>query len=495
MNSSIKMPDFKRISESAARVDAAIETRAGHAKAGARLRAPEIDPATAIQAAREALAPSLAGRQAPSYPVAALGPLSAACEAIATAGQVQPAMVGQCLLGAASLLTQGLFNVETLAGQRPLSLYLLTLGDSGDGKSTAQSAALAPVNDWQRAQARAYGRDLKVFEQAKSKRKKIDDLPETPACPFRLVSDATVEGLRRDLDTGVCSQGVFTDEAAAILSGYGMSADHRNKTAGVFSKLWDSGYLSVSRVTGGRVERYGRRVALHWLIQPMAASESIGDPVLSALGFWPRFLAAWPAPQAPRLALPFRPDTLPDVLGFWERCNGLLAIELPDDASNSALLPLTEDARILLGTYFERFERDGRGGGLRVVKPFALRASEQACRVAGVLTAFAGEAEVSEQCMRGALALVAYSISTWHTIIDGGATDQRGADALRLYEYLTTRAGWCEKLSVIVNSGPACVRTKAKRDAALSVLESAGLVSVADNRAIALLLPEAEHRA
>jgi hypothetical protein len=85
--------------------------------------APALDRADAIRRARMALAPSLKGRQVPAYPVAALGPLTPACEAIAAAGQVQPAMVGQCLLGAASLLTQGLFNVETLAGARPLSLY------------------------------------------------------------------------------------------------------------------------------------------------------------------------------------------------------------------------------------------------------------------------------------------------------------------------------------------------------------------------------------
>ena len=456
------------------------------ARAKAAADAPTLDCAEAIKQARLALAPSLKGRQAPVYPVVALGPLAPACEAIAAAGQVQPAMVGQCLLGAASLLTQGLFNVETLAGQRPLSLYLLTLGDSGDGKSTAQGAALAPVNEWQRRQAEGYRDDLKAFDKAKGSRKRGDDPPEAPACPYRLVGDATVEGLRRDLDGGVCSQGVFTDEAAAILSGYGMSADHRSKTAGVFSKLWDAGHLSVSRVTGGRVERYGRRVALHWLIQPMAASESIGDPLLSALGFWPRFLAAWPEAQAPRLARAFRPDKLEVVGAYWQRCNDLLEMPLPDDAGDCPVLALTDEARELLGHAFERFERDARRGDLQMVKPFALRASEQACRVAGVLSAFEGNRTVSAEAMRGALMLVAYSLRTWHAIVDEGAADQRGAFALRLYEWLTTRPGWCESLAVIVNGGPACVRTKNKRDAALSELEAAGLVSIAEGKALAL---------
>lgn len=463
---------------------AGIRSAAPAANADAR---PAVDRAEAIRRARAALAPSLKGRAAPAYPVAALGPLSSACEDIASAGQVQPAMAGQCLLGAASLLTQGLFNVETLNGKRPLSLYLLTLGDSGDGKSTAQGAALAPVNEWQRCEAKRYSDGLKEFERDKTKRKRGDEAPEVPACPFRLVGDATVEGLRRDLETGVCSQGVFTDEAAAILSGYGMSADHRSKTAGVFSKLWDAGHLSVSRATGGRVELYGRRIALHWLIQPMAASESIGDPLLSSLGFWPRFLTAWPEPQAPRLAQAFRPELQPTVGAYWQRCNDLLGLTLPDDASDCPTLPLADEARALLRPAFEGFEREARRGGLQVVKPFALRASEQACRVAGVLSAFEGSDEVSAEAMRGALALVAYSLKTWRAIVDEGAADQRGAVALRLYEWLTTRPDWCESLASIVNGGPACVRSKDKRNAALSVLESAGLVKVEHGKALALL--------
>jgi Protein of unknown function (DUF3987) len=457
------------------------------ARVRAAADAPVIDRAESIKRARVILAPTLADRDAPAYPVESLGPLEAACDAIAQGGQVQPAMVGQSLMGAASLLTQGLFNVETLNGKRPLSLYLLTLGDSGDGKSTAQGAALRPVNEWQRQAANNLNNELQIFAQAKARRKKGDDPHELPASPYRLVSDCTVEGLRRDLDTGPCSQGVFTDEAAAMLSGYGMSPDHRSKSASVFSKLWDSGHLSVSRVTGGRVERYGRRVALHWLIQPMAAAESIGDPLLSALGFWPRFLAAWPAPQAPRLARNFRPDQLPAVAAYWNRCDELLATALPDEAGDCPVIDLSPDARKLLGESFERFERDGRRGALRTVKPFALRASEQACRVAGVLAAFSKQSAIDAETMAGALALVSYSVDTWHSIIDGGAADQGGPHAMRLYEWLTGRPDWSEDLARIVNAGPACVRTKDKRDAAIQILEGAGLVKVVHARATALI--------
>lgn len=163
---------------------------------------------------------------------------------------------------------------------------------------------------------------------------------------------------------------------------------------------------------------------------------------------------------------------------------------LPDDASDCPTLPLANDARAMLGIAFEAFERDARTGGMRSIKPFALRASEQACRVAGVLAAFAGASAITAETMRGALALVAYGLKTWQALIEEGAADQTALHALRLYEWLTARPDWCEKLATIVKDGPAPTRTKDKRDAALDVLEAARLVCVADGKAHALIAEE-----
>jgi hypothetical protein len=58
--------------------------------------------------------------------------------------------------------------------------------------------------------------------------------------------------------------------------------------------------------------------------------------------------------------------------------------------------------------------------------------------------------------------------------------------ALRLFEWLTLRHGWREKLASIVNAGPAFARSKDKRDALLDRLRELGLVEVRDGYALAL---------
>ena len=453
--------------------------RVQHVGITAATPAPAFDRLRALSKARELLAPTLKGREAPPYPVQALGVLAPVAAAIAEHGQMQPALIGQSLLGAAALLTQGLFNVRTLAGVKPLSLFLLTLGDSGDGKSTADGVAMRSVKEWQREAGKRYQTERDHHAAACRALKKGDTEPDAPRNPYRIVSDATVEGLRRDLEHGPSAQGLFTDEAAAMLSGYGMSADHKSKSAATFSGLWDTGNLSVSRSTGGRIEIYGRRLSMHWLIQPHAAASALGDSLLSALGFWPRFGLAWPAPCEPRKDRTFRPDLLPEVMAYWKRCDEILAEDLPDDCSMLPTIEMTGDAREMIGKAFERLEVEARRGKLQAVKPFALRATEQACRVAAVLAAFDRRDTISASDARNALALVMYSIAAWRTVIDDGAADPTGADALRLYEWLTDPRhcpGLHSTGRAILRGGPQCVRNKDKRDAALDVLVTAGLV-------------------
>ncbi|GIX26401.1 MAG: hypothetical protein KatS3mg123_0282 [Burkholderiales bacterium] len=124
-----------------------------------------------------------------------------------------------------------------------------------------------------------------------------------------------------------------------------MLPENRIKTAAALCGLWDRGHLSVARAGAGRLERYGVRLSVHLMAQPAAVLESLADQSLAGIGFWPRFLLAWPAPLPPRKYRPFRPSESPAVIGYWERCARLLTHPQLADNDTLPVLEMDEVAR------------------------------------------------------------------------------------------------------------------------------------------------------
>lgn len=410
------------------------------------------------------------------YPVDALGPLADAARTIAEGAQVRPAMAGQSLLSVAAVLAQSVANVRTIESVKPLSLYLLTIGESGDGKTTGDTVAQAAIQARQRQESIAYQAELKEIESAP--RVKGEEKEAPPREPYRIARDGTVEGIRRGFAQGVPSQGVLTSEAAAMLSGYGMNADNRAKTAATFNGLWDDGEISVSRAGSGRLQLYDRRLSIHWLLQPDAINDVMNDPLLSGIGFWPRFLIAWPEPSAPRLARPWRADKEGDVADFWRACNRLLDRHLSEDCSGLPVLELSSEAMALACVYFERMEQAAKGhrAPLRDIKPFAVRSTEQALRIAGVLAVFSNRDTVDAGTMRDGIALAGYALETWRGVFGDRDVNTAKASALRLFRWLLDQPGNSATETAISRIGPKHLRPRDRRDTALATLEHAGLV-------------------
>ncbi|MDE2269939.1 MAG: DUF3987 domain-containing protein [Betaproteobacteria bacterium] len=429
----------------------------------------------ALERARALLLPRIDGTDAP-YPLDALGPLAAAARDLAEGAQVSPAMAGQSLLAAASLLAQGVANVRTLAGNpAPLSLYALTVANSGDGKDTADRPALRPIHDHQREAGKRHAQDMAAYEDAKSQRKKGDPPPDHPGpSPYRIAADLTIEGMRRSFAEGIAAQGIFSTEAGAVLAGHAMTPEQRTKTAANLCGLWDRGHLSVVRAGGGRTERYGVRLSAHLLIQPAALGDVLADEVLSGIGFWPRFLLAWPAPLAPRVFKPWRPENSPAIRQYWADCTRLLSRPLPDDCDGLPVIELDAQATQRVAAFFEDMEQQGRMGALREVQPFALRATEQACRIAGVLACFAGADVIDDQTAVCGAALSAHSLDNWQAALSGKA-DPAPVWALTLYRWLVERVGWVS-LRDVSRLGPNSLRALDRRNEAIDRLEALDLV-------------------
>lgn len=404
-----------------------------------------------------------------AYPTAALGPLAGAALAIAEGGQLDVAMAGQTVLATAALLTQGLFNVRTLAGCKPLSLFFCTIADSGDGKSTAEGVALARVHTLERLGHVAHG-------DALARRGADDPAPRTP---YRLVKNATAQGIWRGFKDGQPSQGSFTAEGAAMLCGWGMSKEHSSHTCAALNDLWDGSAISLARGAEGQTQLYGKRLSAHWLIQPEPARDALHDPLLEAIGFWPRFLLAWPQPLAPRLAREWRPERSPAISAFWTRCEELYQRPLPDGCDDLPAIEASPEALALACATFERLEREARtaGGKLVDVKPYAVRATEQAFRIAAVLAAFDGREVIDVDAMRGGIALVAYSLETWKGVFGCREDSERYGWARALHAWMGKQPdGRASETAMLKNATPKRLRVSHRRDTALALLEGAGLI-------------------
>jgi hypothetical protein len=429
------------------------------------------------------------------YPTEALGPLAQAAGDLAYGAQVSPAMAGQSFLAAAALLAQSRANVRTIdGGVRPLSLYCLTVARSGDGKDMADRVALRAIHAFQQEAGQAWRREIQIYEENHASRSKNAAKPGAPPpAPYRLAGDITIEGLQRSYAEGVAGQGVFSTEAGIMLAGHAMNQDHRTKTAASLCGLWDRGHLSVVRGGGGRLERYGVRLSAHLLAQPEALGDTLSDESLSGIGFWPRFLLAWPDELAPRVFRPWRPDESPAIGNFLARCAELLRDPMPDHCDDLLVIELSADARQELAAFFELMEHEARRGELRPVRAFALRATEQACRIAGVMAAWTNEPMIDREAAQNAIRLVRYSLQSWRMALDGKA-DPAPDWALVLYRWLVTR-GEPTLLRDIPRIGPVNLRSASRRDAALDRLLAAGLVAVGTDRVRALGVDQAKAQA
>jgi hypothetical protein len=415
---------------------------------------------------------------APTYPIEALGGiLGDVAQAIATGYQLDPAIAGQGVLSVAFLCVQGLADVQTPGGRKPLSDYLLTVALSGDGKSTADGVALAPVRQLEREEFSQYRQDRATWEGAPKQAR-----GDKPVNPLRLVNDFTAEGLVRQYREGRPGLGAFSDEAGAVLGGHPFSIEKKLSTAAALSSLFDgAGIRARARASddrGGLEAHFDVRLSCHWLIQPAAVHDALHDYILGEQGFWPRVLLAAPAPGMPRKFRPYAPDQDPAVDRYWQRVTHLM--NQPYVATDDRdIIATTPEAHRLMGAFFEATEKGARhkGGRLAPIRAWAARATEHVLRVAGALAVFErGErASIGAEEVERAAALVTYSLECWLHLLENKPVDEAREYAQRLLQWLKSQPGGQSNETAMIRLGPK-PRSASLRDAALGLLEAQYLV-------------------
>jgi len=101
------------------------------------------------------------------YPVDALGEvLGGAANAIISAVQVPDALAAQSVLAAAAMAAQPHANVVRGGQEIPLSIFCLSVGESGDRKSSADRIALSAHHSHQNRLVSEFARTVKEHRDA-----------------------------------------------------------------------------------------------------------------------------------------------------------------------------------------------------------------------------------------------------------------------------------------------------------------------------------------
>ncbi len=443
-----------------------------------------------------------------AYPVDALGPLRLAVEAVQGMTQAPVSIPAQSALAVASLAVQAFADVETLGGTRPVSLYALTVAQSGERKSACDAPLMAALRAYEREQSKAYREEMRAWEDAyklwedardkvfseakKAKGEKrtaaqadleaLGQPPIAPVVPDRTVSEPTFEGLTRLFAHGQSSLGLFSDEGGQFLGGHAMNSENRQKTLAAFNDLWQGNPIRRTRGGDGHITLYGRRLSVHLMVQPGVARAFMADPAAADTGFLPRFLICEP-PSA--IGTRMQANTKRDDMAlqsFAARLRSILETPMPMDPETRELEPrtlqLTPEAHDLLVSFADAIEASqAPGKDLRHITGTASKAAEQAARIAGVLTLWRDlEAmKVEGRDMADAINLAQFYLSEASRLASAALISAEIDRAEALRKWLL--GSWPHSeimVRDVVQRGPNPLRESPKARAALVLLEKHG---------------------
>lgn len=387
-------------------------------------------------------------QEAERYPIDALGEFADVVFAMHDITQAPIPLSAQSLLATASLCTQHIANVETLSGgDCPLSLFLLSLGKSGERKSSNDKLLMKFIDDLQheleqnrKAKLKKHEMELALWNsqhkqimngfaykgknanKTKSKTEVAADLealgepPREPLEHLITFSDPTIEGIFDLLDNGRPSVALMTDEGGKIFGGHGMNKDNRLKSIASYSSFWDGTPANQVRRTSKTKTLYGKRLCMHILVQPEIAQDIFSDGMSLAQGFLARMLMTYPDST-----IGYRPFREPDPhsLEIIEQIghkikaylNQLSHIEADNNELSLPTIKLSPEAKVILSEFHNEIEMAQRQGGKYYdIIPYASKACEQVCRIAGVLTLFTDchARQISCETIKNAIKLIRF---------------------------------------------------------------------------------------
>jgi putative DNA primase/helicase len=444
------------------------------------------------------------------YPMDALPDrIRAAVEEVQAFVKAPVPLVASSALAALSLACQAHVDVKRAEKlQGPVSLFLLTIADSGERKTTCDRFFTSRIRQYEQEQAealrpemkrykaelaaweaeregilsaiKAAGKSGKPCDRLKSELVELERVkPEPPRVPRLLLGDETPEALAWSLAKLWPSAGVLSSEAATILGAHGMNRDNIMRNLGLLNVLWDGITLSIGRKTSESFTVEGARLTVGLMVQEATLREFLArsGALARGSGFLSRFLVAWPESTQGSRKFTEPPAHWPHLAAFNRRIAEILSQPAPigeDGALTPAVLSMTPDAKHEWVMFHDAIETELRDGGeLYDVRDVAAKAAENAARLAALFQVFEfGINEINLDSFERASRIVAWHLSEARRFFGEFALPSELADAARLdtwlVEYCRRERTHIVGKSTALQYGP--LRRKDSLDAAIREL-------------------------
>ncbi len=382
------------------------------------------------------------------YPVDALPEtLRAAVEEVRAFTKAPIPLVASSALAALSLAIQAHADVKRAEKlQGPTGLFLLTVADSGERKSTCDGFFMQAIRDYEAEQAEAAKPLIKdhkaamesweakrggikekirqlsktgkpAREQEEALRDLEHDKPEPPRAPRLIYGDATPEALKWNLAKGWPSGGVVSSEAGLVFGAHGMGKDSVMRNLATLNQLWDGVDIATERRTSESFTVRGARLTIALQVQEATLRRFFdrSGGLARGTGFLARFLLAWPESTQGHRPFTDPPESWPALARFNQRIAGILEQYVPideDGALSPPVLPLAADTKAAWVRFHDAIESELRSGGeLYDVRDVASKTADNAARIATLFQIF-------EHGSGGAVGLAAFEgasrIAAWH---------------------------------------------------------------------------------
>jgi putative DNA primase/helicase len=454
------------------------------------------------------------------YPIDALPEaLRAAIEEVVGFVKAPIPLVASTALGALSLAIQAHVDVQRAQKlEGPTGLFLLTIADSGERKSTCDGFFTKAIWQYQDEQAEALKPELELYKaavdvwnvmrdgllaaikDAVKKEESTEELqadleklqyekPEPPRVPRLLLGDETPESLAWSLGKQWPSSGVVSSEAGLVFGAHGMGKDSVMRNLTLLNVLWDGGIHSVGRRTSECYTVKNARLTVALQVQEPTLREFCDrtGTLARGTGFLARFLVSWP--ESTQGFRPFTdpPESWPHLSKFNERIGEILRREISMD-ENGVLTPLMlsmgADAKAVWVEFHDTIERElVSPGELYDVRDVASKAADNVARLAALLHVFISKNSnfsnsISAECIEAAARIVAWHLNESRRFFCELALPEELVDAARLDAWLI---GYCKEkqthlvpITQVQQRGPNGLRKKQAIETAMYELEEAG---------------------